>query len=322
MLAATASEVVHILKCIPVEVKLRKTSGCYSELPVEFRNISYFLTPKSRIITQHGSERDCSDFLPVMYQIEDAWIAFNPRPTAAITPQSLQPMTKPQWKYLTPAPLATSGIYSQTDLDKLRDHLMFPAEKPAVLNSIARGFSGRSLTNPSISIRSFLDEQTIEGIAKSAAEKLWGSLMTFGSISAGIIGIYVIIRTIMIVVNTIIHGYTLHNAYGCGLHLLGALWSSVTHLLLHKSEKQTYQTNNALSRPGENRDITEDEPTYLEIRPRSIAADEPIYAEMRPRSNAVDEAVYVEMRPRSDSSRTIRELQQRLSEIQAQRTNI
>jgi len=39
--------------------------------------------------------------------------------------------------------IATSGIYSDNDLDTLRDHIMFPAERLSVLNTVARGMMGQ-----------------------------------------------------------------------------------------------------------------------------------------------------------------------------------
>lgn len=67
-------------------------------------------------------------------------------------------MTKMTWHYLTPGSLATSGIYSQSDVDKLRDYIMFPAEKPAVLNSIAQDMTGYSQSTEDISMYHLLDE--------------------------------------------------------------------------------------------------------------------------------------------------------------------
>ncbi|KAG7196318.1 hypothetical protein KM043_000076, partial [Ampulex compressa] len=43
-MAVTAGEVIHIVKCIPVEVKVRHTEQCYHELPVMVKNISSFVT--------------------------------------------------------------------------------------------------------------------------------------------------------------------------------------------------------------------------------------------------------------------------------------
>ena len=45
-MALVAGEVIHIVKCIPVQVKIRKTDECYIELPVWLKNNSMFLTQK------------------------------------------------------------------------------------------------------------------------------------------------------------------------------------------------------------------------------------------------------------------------------------
>ncbi|KAL6266159.1 hypothetical protein P5V15_003019 [Pogonomyrmex californicus] len=33
-------------------------------------------------------------------------------------------------------------------------------------------------------------------------------------------------------IDTVVHDYTLHIVYGWSIHLLGAIWDSITHLLL------------------------------------------------------------------------------------------
>lgn len=232
-MAVTAGEAVHIVKCIPVDVTLRKTKECYTELPVNVRNTSQYITPRSRILTKYGTMRECSYELPTMYQIEDTWIQITPDPhVKEPPPQQLKPMTTLSWKYLTPGPLAVSGIYSEQDLNKLRDHIMFPAEKPALLNMV-RGLTGHSIPDGTVSMYNLIDQADIERIAESAAQRVWKGFVTFGSATAGIMGILIIVRLAKLVIDTAIHGYALHSVYGCSLHLLGAIWSSVTHLLLH-----------------------------------------------------------------------------------------
>jgi len=77
-MAVTTGEAVQIVKCIRVEVMVRKTEECYAELPVTVRNHSLFFTPKSRIITKIGNERECSIELPTLYRIEDTWVQITP----------------------------------------------------------------------------------------------------------------------------------------------------------------------------------------------------------------------------------------------------
>ncbi|XP_026830965.1 uncharacterized protein LOC113563501 [Ooceraea biroi] len=233
-MAVTAGEAVHVIKCIPVDVIVRRTKECYIELPVTVRNTSLFITPKSHVLTKMGTIRECSYELPTLYRIEDTWIELIPEPRVRRTSlQQLQPMTSMSWNYLTPGPLASSGIYSQADLDKIRDHIMFPAEKPALLNSMARGITGHVMPDDTMSIYNLLDEASLNKIAESTAKRIWGGFITFGSATAGVFGVLLVVRLIKLAIDTMIHGYALHSAYGCSLYVLGAIWSSLTHLLLY-----------------------------------------------------------------------------------------
>lgn len=241
--AITAGEVIYIAKCIPVQCRVRQTKNCYNELPVSHGNNSYYLSPRSRILLKSGTARDCSDVLPPMYQIHGTWFRMMPRPTEAVPPPVIQPLTKPEWKYVSPANLATSGIYSAEDLERLQNHLMFPVERPSMLNTLAQGAMGQQVPKGSISLYNMLDEDSLEKIAKTTSIRLWNDFITFGSASAGILTIFLIIRLIRLIIDSIIRGYALHSIYGWSLHLLGAIWSSVTHLFLQlgsrKRERKT-----------------------------------------------------------------------------------
>jgi len=172
-MAITTGEAVQIIKCIPVEVMVRKTEECYTELHISVRNHSFFLTPKSRIITKIGNEREYSLELPTLYRIENTWVQLTPNiQIRQLPPQQLKPMTALTWRYLTPGPLAVSGIYSDTDLEELRNHIMFPAEKPALLNAVARGLTGHSMNTEGISVYNLLDENSLNKIVESTASRI------------------------------------------------------------------------------------------------------------------------------------------------------
>jgi len=231
--AVTTEEVIHLMKCVPVECKIRQTKECYHELPVAHRNASLFLLPRSRILAKNGTPRECSGLLPVMYKIQGVWFRMTPGPMETIAPPIIQPLTHPTWHYVNPTSLAASGIYSSEDLDRLRTHIMFPVERPSMVNNIVRGAMGESVPSGSISMLNLLDEESLNKIAETAGERVWQGFITFGSASAGVLAIILIVRIAKLIVDTIIHGYALHSVYGWSMHLLGAVWSSVTHLLLH-----------------------------------------------------------------------------------------
>lgn len=108
-----------------------------------------------------------------------------------------------------------------------------------MLNTIARGAMGENVNPESISMFNLLDENSLQKIAESTGEKLWSGFLKFGSASAGVMGLFLILRAIKLVVDTIIHGYTLHSIYGWSLHILGAVWSSLAHLLVQMGHRRS-----------------------------------------------------------------------------------
>jgi len=250
-MALLSGEVIHIIKCVGVEVKIARTEECYEQLPVILNNQTQFLTPQTHILLQQGTQITCNAFAPPTFLVGDSWYRFTPTPVRTVAPLTMKPMVKPNWKYVNPGSLATSGIYSQSDLMALRDHIMFPAERPAMLNTLARGMMGQPTTmHGGSSFANILDEASVEKIATSAWNKIWSKFLIFGNISAGLLGIYLAARAIKLILDTIVHGYALHTVYGWSVYLLGAIWDSLTQLLLHlktnntrKGQQEKYKNN-------------------------------------------------------------------------------
>ncbi|KAL0098785.1 hypothetical protein PUN28_020732 [Cardiocondyla obscurior] len=168
-----------------------------------------------------------------MFRLDNSWYKFLPRPVESVRPTVMKPMTRPTWKYVSPGSLATSGIYTQTDLDDLKNHIMFLAERPAILNTLARGIMGEPTLVHGGSISNLIDKASIEKIAISTGQKFWSKFLIFGNISVGLMGIYLACRAIKLLIDTLVHGYDLHTVYGWSIYLIGAIWDFITNLLLH-----------------------------------------------------------------------------------------
>ena len=54
-MAILSGEVVHIIKCTPVEVKIQHTQKCYQQLLVTKGNKTYFLAPQTHILLKMGT---------------------------------------------------------------------------------------------------------------------------------------------------------------------------------------------------------------------------------------------------------------------------
>jgi hypothetical protein len=130
--AGTAGEMVHLIKCIPVECRARQTNECYKELPDTYQNKTHFLTSRSRIIIKSETPRECVELLPIIYKVHDSWFRSMPRLVETIPPPNILSLTRPTRKYVKPASLTTSGIYSTSNLERIRSHIMFPMAKPSI----------------------------------------------------------------------------------------------------------------------------------------------------------------------------------------------
>ena len=281
-MAVVAGEVVHIVKCIPTEIKIRKTKECYLQLPITRGNQSLILSSRTHIIMKGGVQVDCNPIIPLMYRLDESWYRLTPAPIEAMFPTIMNPMTKPTWKYVQPGSLATSGIYTEEDLNNLRDHIMFPAERTAVLNTIARGVSGQPTLHQGISLTNLLDEESLNKIVDSTWNKMWSTFLTFGTASAGILGVFLIARGIKLAIDTIIHGYALHTIYGWSLYLLGSIWDSVTNLLLHLGRQQTSRPrSNLITKSLENQ--PNNQSTNMVDTPTIVSA--PLYPTLENETN-------------------------------------
>ena len=213
-MGVAAGEVVHIVKCIPVDVKVEHGEFCYSELQVSRNNQTFFLTSRTHILKQTGIRVPRNNLLPSYYYLADNWYKILPKPTQAIDSMILRPMTKPTWSYINPADLAISGIYSDSDLEQLRERIMFPMEGPGLLNDLAREMRGHPVNFDDSSINKLLNPDALDKLVHNTSDKMLSKFMWFGNASAGVVGIVMIFQLAKALINIIIHGYTLHTVHG------------------------------------------------------------------------------------------------------------
>ena len=66
-MAVVAGEVVHIVKCVPVEIKMRHGDTCFAKLQVTRNNQTFFLTTRIHVLETKGTEIPCNRILPSLY---------------------------------------------------------------------------------------------------------------------------------------------------------------------------------------------------------------------------------------------------------------
>ena len=82
------------------------------------------------------------------------------------------------------------------------------------------------------SIARSIDEAEFSKMFETAWKRIWRRFVAFGHLSAGFIGILMLIRAIKLIIDTVIHRYAIHTVYGWTRisARIGAIWDSVTNL--------------------------------------------------------------------------------------------
>lgn len=246
-MAVVTGEIARIVKCVPVEVTLRRPETCYLELPVTRGNSSYFLTPKTHILTRRGTEVMCDGTIPTTYRIGGIWYEITPEPHRIEAPEMLKPATSLTWKYEDTGSLANTGIYSPQELDNLEERVLFSHDQQAVLNIVAHTAAGRKVVTQGVSIEHLFDEAMVDKIVDSYWSRAWSKFYMFGNTVAGCLGIFVLCRVLKFLIDTIFHACLLKRTFGWSFKLVGAIFSSITHFLIHSFE----ETKNEEAKPAE-----------------------------------------------------------------------
>ena len=94
-MAVVSGEALQILMCKGVEVKLRESNECYTEIPVSTLNSStydrkeLFMDPVTKVVTDSSSILSCADIRNPYFTIRGQWYKMGPRLLTIPTPKKL-----------------------------------------------------------------------------------------------------------------------------------------------------------------------------------------------------------------------------------------
>lgn len=236
--ANVLGEMLYLIKCVPVEVEVRKTDICYNELPITYKNESMFMTPLNHLLQPHGKVVECTSFMTPAYQLLNVWYNLFPVLHKTENPTTLTAKSQFTWTYSDPGNLATAGIYTQKDLDGLKKQIMFPSEREIITNAIVRKItSPEESDHQNLNIGLLMDENKIKTMFSKAWNSAWKAFTNFGLLMSTFMGIVICLKTLKFLIDTLIHAYSLHTIFGWSFKLLGAFWDVVTYLLIRGHSK-------------------------------------------------------------------------------------
>lgn len=244
--ATLIGEAISLVQCQPVELQIRKDlDRCFNEMPVKYLDRDAFLTPRNRIIQYIGTEMACTSLIGPMYQINKVWYSFTPSFHEVKNPHMLQPSKRDGWEYISPSSLAKSGIYTEAELQALQQHILFPSERGAIANTIAKLIYHHDVDTQHLNFGNLLTEDIIESAFSKAMGKVQGFFSLVGQWSSALFGLFLVCKAIKFIIDSIAHGIMLHGILGLSWRLLAMFWDSLTHLCIFlASRTPTTETNN------------------------------------------------------------------------------
>ena len=237
--ALVRGEVVHILDCVPVQVKVQPTSQCTHEIPVLYINDTLYMHPRSHVLSRYAETVPCTSLYPVKYRLKGAWYTLAPHLVASHPPQILRTkLNFTSWKYKR-LNIGTVGIYSLADINRQRSAILFPVERRAITRQIADTAAGLQTGPRSFDLTALVDPSHFKAIIFSYWNELDNSIRIFGTYSGAILGVGFIYRICTTLCTGTLNGTAVTKMFGKCWGMLACLVPGIAHLaLLYGKEEQ------------------------------------------------------------------------------------
>lgn len=233
--AVVSGEVIYLLACNAVRVTIRMTDRCYQEIPVNVDGKPMFMSPVTRTLQPIGTEMTCSLLTPAKYRIGGTWYTIDGGIRESPEPVVLDKFKTSAWSYRHIPNLMKAGIYSEDNVEKMREAVYDNALQRSSSVYLNRVITGRDADRQLFETRNFLSDDAIDTALKRYWSKVTGWAIGLGQFSSMLFGFWVMGKLIKFVIDTVIHGRLLYDIYGLGWQLCAALWDSLTTYLAHRA---------------------------------------------------------------------------------------
>lgn len=262
--AVTRGEVIYLIQCRAIKVKVIATDMCYQELVVKDNlNNTRYVKPSTRIIVNIGTEIECCSMIPPMYNIDGTWIRVGSEITIPIPPERLTAQPSLSWAYGNMVTLNRLGILSDQQMIQYRSAIISPLEQNSILTSFSRKVGN------SIEYHGKLDDfssalntnKLTEEISKNLLYQIYGWWEFIIRNLSGIVGFVILWNMFISLCSCIVNLVLLYKRFGFSSILLFSIWSAMTkHILygdvLQRSKKDV--NPNAPSQPVNNVNLVEE----------------------------------------------------------------
>jgi hypothetical protein len=172
------------------------------------------------------------------------WYFSHPKLIHQEAPEELKPHTHPVWHYSDAHELARSGIYSDSELEKLRKQLLAPITRDAITSVISQVLDGSSITPTNLNFHKLIDHASLEIIASDILDKFWGWLRFIGNLTSGCVGLYVLWKFIKYLFDVDVNTKILYDVFGWSVNLVASVSTTISKYLIHRENLIKTKGNN------------------------------------------------------------------------------
>ena len=254
-------ESLHTFNCKEVMVNPRRTNVCSKELPVSQGQLSRYLQPISRILTDHATIVPCSTIMAAKFKTDQhRWITANPALRFVEAPN---PFPNQQQKYtLNHTEFSTGGIYTSEQVAEFSKLLQFPKLRQVLKSSMVNELCVEREHQLCHSLREQIGLEVIQRTnIFNFRQRILNFLHKFGETAAIFISIWILAQAAYWIAGLVINFINLREVRGIRkiLQLLCPVWLVNYDYGQMAAGARRRQQEEQLQRQEEMRDLTEEQ---------------------------------------------------------------
>ena len=125
-------DVIYVFTCMAKVGKIQTLENCGSRIPIEG---NVYVDPRTRIVSDHWSQRDCNVHYPMMVKSLDGWVSINPdlRPAKESTDGRINDGN------LSHEDMSKGGLYTRQEVESWESLIQYSQYRDAVSENLAYG---------------------------------------------------------------------------------------------------------------------------------------------------------------------------------------
>ncbi|AOR51373.1 putative glycoprotein [Bolahun virus] len=266
--AVTRGEVVYLAKCPPVSVlPNRAEKGCFNELPVSYKNSSYFMSPRSRILLKVGTPVDCLADMRPKYRLNDKWFYNTPDGLSETIPPKTISVEPLNFEFVDSIKVR-EGMYDSDLVEKYQRTIISPVVRDIITTRVVNAISGDNALPDGYQL-SYAFNPVDYGKIKETVGGFWSSFSDKAKDSGSWFGFFIMIfavyKCIVYTLGCLLNFRELKREVGCLLAIPLCLVEAITNLVLHNRILKSFRQPKPDAEEEEMEDLKATDPPTVVI---------------------------------------------------------